>query len=96
MGDKRKKHAPGFKAKVAIDALRERETIREISVRYQVHSTQVSIWKEQLRNGATGIFEHPADKRAQRQDHETALYEQIGRLKMELEWLKKKCADIDS
>jgi len=51
MGDKRKKHAPGFKAKVAIDALRERESIREISTRYQVHATQVSLWKGQLQAG---------------------------------------------
>ena len=59
MGDPRKKHAPGFKAKVALDALRERETIREISVRYGVHSTQVNLWKGQLREGATGLFERP-------------------------------------
>ena len=95
MGDKRKRHAPGFKAKVAIDALRERESIREISTRYQVHATQVSLWKGQLQDGATGIFEHPADKRGLRPDHEVALYEQIGRLKMELEWLKKKLPDLD-
>ena len=68
MGDKRKKHAPGFKAKVAIDALRERESIREISTRYQIHATQVSLWKSQLQDGATGIFEHPADKRGLRPD----------------------------
>jgi transposase len=95
MGDKRKKHAPGFKAKVAIDALRERESIRELSTRYQVHSTQVSLWKSQLQDGATGIFEHPVDKRGVRPDREVALYEQIGRQKMELEWLKKKLPDLD-
>jgi len=95
MGDKRKKHAPGFKAKVAIDAVRERESLREISARYQIHTTQVSLWKTQLLDGATGIFEHPADRRGLRLDHEVALFEQIGRLKMELEWLKKKLPDLD-
>jgi transposase len=95
MADKRKKHAAGFKAKVAIDALRERESIREISTRYQVHATQVSLWKSQLQDGAIGIFEHPADKRGVRPDREVALYEQIGRQKMELEWLKKKLPDLD-
>jgi transposase len=95
MGDKRKKHAPGFKAKVAIDAVRERESLREISARYQIHTTQVSLWKTQLLDGATGIFEHPADRRGLRPDNEVALFEQIGRLKMELEWLKKKLPDLD-
>jgi len=95
MGDKRKKHAPGFKAKVAIDALRERESIRELSTRYGVHSTQVNLWKGQLREGATGIFEHPSGRRGERPDREVELFEQIGRLKMELEWLKKKLPDLD-
>jgi len=95
MGDQRKKHAPGFKAKVAIDALRERESIREISTRYGVHTTQVNLWKAQLREAATGIFEHPAARRNGRPDREVELYEQIGRLKMDLEWLKKKLSGLD-
>ncbi len=49
MSDKRKKHAAGFKAKVALDALRERENVREISTRHGVHSTQVNLWKAQDR-----------------------------------------------
>ena len=95
MSDQRKKHAPGFKAKVAIEALRERESVREISTRYGVHSTQVNQWKGQLRDGATGIFEHPADKRDRRLGQEVELYEQIGRLKIELVWLKKKLSGLD-
>jgi putative transposase len=95
MGDKRKKHAPGFKAKVALDALRERESVREISTRYGVHSTQVNLWKGQLRDGATSIFEHPGDARSGRPNRDVELFEQIGRLKMELEWLKKKLPGLD-
>lgn len=95
MSDKRKKHAPGFKAKVAIEALRERESVREISTRFGVHSTQVNLWKGQLHDGAVAIFEHPSDKRNGRPNPEVELYEQIGRLKMELEWLKKKLPDLD-
>jgi transposase-like protein len=94
MSDKRKKHAAGFKAKVALDALRERESVREISTRHGVHSTQVSLWKTQLRDAAAGIFEHPACKPGKLPDREAELFEQIGRLKMELEWLKKKIPDI--
>jgi len=93
MSDKRKKHAAGFKAKVALDALRERESVREISTRHGVHSTQVNLWKTQLRDAATGIFEHPAPKLGKLHEREAELFEQIGRLKMELEWLKKKLPD---
>jgi len=95
MRDKRKKHAAGFKAKVALDALRERESVREISTRHGVHSTQVNLWKAQLRDSAAVIFEHPSGKRGKLSDREAELFEQIGRLKMELEWLKKKIPDAD-
>lgn len=95
MRDKRKKHAAGFKAKVALDALRERESVREISTRHGVHSTQVNLWKAQLRDSAAGIFEHPSGKRGKLPDREAELFEQIGRLKMELEWLKKKLPGLD-
>ena len=90
MSDKRKKHAAGFKARVALDALREQETVRELSVRFGIHSTQVNLWKTQLREAAAGIFEHPPARHAVETVKEAELFEQIGRLKMELEWLKKK------
>jgi putative transposase len=95
MSDKRKKHAAGFKAKVALDALREQETVRELSVRYGVHSTQVNLWKTQLREAATGVFEHPSSRRGGEAVKDAELFEQIGRLKMELEWLKKKLPGLD-
>ena len=68
MSDKRKKHVAGFKAKVALDALRERETVRELSVRYGVHSSQINNWKTQLRDAATDIFEQPSQKK---ENHES-------------------------
>lgn len=95
MSDKRKKHAAGFKAKVALEALRERESVREISTRHGVHSTQVNLWKAQLRDAAFGIFERPGSKPVKRLERETELFEQIGRLKMELEWLKKKLPETN-
>ena len=94
MSDKRKKHAPGFKAKVALDALRERESVREISTRHGVHSTQVNLWKSQLCEAAAGIFEHPASNTNKKQARDSELFEQIGRLDMELAWLKKKFPEI--
>lgn len=93
MGDKRKKHAAGFKAKIALEALRERESVREISTRHGVHSTQVNLWKAQLRDAAVGIFEHPSEKAAKEPNREAELYEEIGRLKMQMDWLKKKYAE---
>lgn len=95
MSDKRKKHAAGFKAKVALEALRERESVREISTRHGVHSTQVNLWKAQLRDAASGVFERPGSKPDKRLERETELFEQIGRLKMELEWLKKKLPEAN-
>ncbi len=59
MSDKRKKHAPGFKAKVALEALQERQTVREIAIRHGLHPTQVNAWKSQLREAAAGIFSQP-------------------------------------
>ena len=95
MSDKRKKHAAGFKAKVALEALRERESVREISTRHGVHSTQVNLWKTQLRDAASGVFERPGSKSDKKLEREPELFEQIGRLKMELEWLKKKFPETD-
>lgn len=94
MSDKRKKHAAGFKAKVALDALRERETVRELSVRYGVHSSQINNWKTQLRDAANDVFEQPSKKKEDHESKEAELFEQIGRLKMEQEWLKKKFVDF--
>jgi transposase-like protein len=64
--------------------------VRELSVRYGIHSTQVNQWKAQLREAATSVFENPSARRGEEAVKDAELFEQIGRLKMELEWLKKK------
>ena len=94
MPRKRKKHSAGFKSKVALEAVKERKTARELGLEYELHSTQINQWKKQLKDGAAGIFEHPS-KKAEDESRETELYEEIGRLKMQLEWLKKKAALFD-
>ena len=91
MSSKRRSHTAEFKAKVALEALRGELTANEIASRYEVHPTQIAKWKkqamEQIKEGFSG-------KRIRReQDHEALqdnLYNQIGRLKVELDWLKKK------
>lgn len=94
MSDKRKKHAAGFKAKVAIEALQERDSVRELSVRHGIHSTQINMWKTHLKDQAISLFEQPSAKSAKAQNKDAELYEEIGRLKMEINWLKKKHSDI--
>ncbi len=74
----------------------ELKTINEIASAYDVHPTQVKSWKKQLlAEGPTLFGQHIAQQLQQQESRETELYEQIGRLKMELEWLKKKAAQFD-
>jgi transposase-like protein len=85
----RRKFSGEYKARVAVEAIKAQETINQIATRHEVHPHQVAQWKQQLLGQAAAVFEQPArvDKSESVEDE---LYEQIGRLKMELEWLKKK------
>ncbi len=93
MAGKRKQHSAAFKAQVALAALKGDRTINELAGHFGVHPTLIHGWKKQLLAGAEDVFATGA--KADTQDAETQraeLFEQIGRLKMELEWLKKKVA----
>lgn len=92
MVQKRKRHDASFKAKVALDAIRERKTVSELASQYSIHTTQVNDWKRQLLSGAVEVFEGKlgSGRTSHDEGKEAELYEQIGRLKVELEWLKKK------
>ena len=90
MRKQRRRFSAKFKFQVALEALKELKTINEIASAYEVHPTQVKQWKKQLQEGGVDVFDEKADKATQAQtEMEATLYEQIGRLKMELEWLKK-------
>lgn len=89
----RKNYNSEFKAKVALEAVRGRLTINEISKEFGVHPNQISKWKKQFLESLPLIFEN--SKSAQAPENEelvNQLYQQIGRLKVELDWLKKKSA----
>ena len=95
MATKRKVHSPAFRAQVALAAHKGDRTIDELAGHYTVHPTLIHGWKKHLVAGAEGLFAGPAAIQAATADAEARqaeLFEQIGRLKMELEWIKKKAA----
>lgn len=93
MAGKRKKHSSTFKAKVALEAIKGRHTVRELASRYEIHPTLINNWKRQLLEEASEVFEHGRPPQNAGQGiKEGELYEEIGRLKVQLDWLKKKAA----
>jgi len=91
---KRRRIEAGVKAKVALAAVRGDRTTSQLVSVFGVHTTQVGQWKKRLLEGATELFSDGRRRDAQEQDALVAeLYEQIGRLQMELGWLKKKLPD---
>lgn len=90
-GSKRKNFSGQYKAKVALEALRGVKTVNEIAQEFGVHPTQVGLWKKELQEQAAGIFDGKRGPKAVDQSiRPERLYSEIGRLKMELDWLKKK------
>jgi len=95
MAGTRKTHSAAFKAQVAMAALKGDKTINELAGQHGVHPTLIHSWKKQLVGGAEDIFSNGS--KAPATDHEglqAQLYEQIGRLQMELGWAKKKSAGL--
>ena len=87
----RKNHTPAFKARVALAALKGEKTLSELASQFEVHPTQIRQWKRHLQQQATDLFSRPPtpDQRSQAA-LQAELYQQIGQLKVELDWVKKK------
>ncbi len=93
---KRKTFTTEFKAKVAIEAVKSQRTVNELAAEFEIHPSQINGWKKQLLEGAKDTFSR--GKKVREQDHEAEkdrLYSQIGRLKVELDWLKKKTGQLN-
>ena len=83
-----------FKARVALEAVKQQKMVSELAREHQVHPVQISQWKKQLLDGLEGLFEPgSAGRRPDPDKLQAELYEQIGRLQMELAWVKKKLGD---
>jgi len=97
MSKRRKVHSAEFKAKVALAALKELKTASELANQFKLHPTQIHQWKRVAQEGLPELFERGACKRQsdETQAKEDQLYQEIGKLKMELEWLKKKSVGLE-
>jgi len=95
MTRKRRVFGGSFKAKVALAAMRGDKTTAQLALEFAVHASQLAAWKQQLLNSAAELFEDGRQQgREESAANEQQLFEQIGRLKMEVEWLKKKSAQL--
>lgn len=92
----RRNFSADFKAKVAIEALREQQTLSELATKHELHANQITDWKKQLLSGSPGVFEKgkgavtPAGEDTEKDE----LYKAVGQLKMENDWLKKKSGQV--
>jgi transposase len=86
---KRKQYSPEFKAKVALAALRNEESIPELAARFEIHPTMIGNWKRELIEGAAELFDKGQKTKKQHNTTVDELYRQIGQLKVEKDFLSK-------
>lgn len=93
---KRKKYSKAFKARVALAAIKGQKTANELASEYEVHVSQINTWKKQALDALPEVFgqgqQREADEREAERDR---LYQQIGKLQVEVDWLKKKTGHLE-
>ncbi|GCF12056.1 transposase [Dictyobacter arantiisoli] len=95
MAGPRKRYSSDLKAKIALEAIRGNKTANEIAAEYGVHPTQIAQWKKQALDGLPAVFSTRSPSQEKSEEDLTAtLYQQIGQLKVELDWLKKKSGQL--
>jgi len=91
-----KKYSKELKAQIVLDAIKGQKTIAELASEYGVHANQISIWKKQLLDAASAAFSNGKDKDAEKKEVERDhLYQKVGQLQIEVDWLKKRPAIWD-
>lgn len=90
MGNKRKNYSKELKARIALDAIKGEKTLSELSTEYGVHPNQIRQWKKKLLDNSSEIFSRGKERdQANNEAEKDRLYQQIGKLQVEVEWLKK-------
>ena len=93
---KRKRYSKEFKARVALEAIKGQKTAAELASEYEVHVSQINIWKKQALEALPEVFcRSQAREAEQREVERDRLYQQIGKLQVEVDWLKKKTGYLD-
>jgi transposase-like protein len=96
MMTQRQQYSADFKARVALEALKGYKTVNALASTYSVHPTQITKWKKHLQSELPQIVSTRRQKREhEHEDLQAQLYQQIGQLKVELDWLKKKSGLIN-
>lgn len=95
MATKRKRYSAEFKAKAALEAIRGVQTLSELGARFKVHPMQIAQWKRTAVEQLAEVFQKGRPRAGDGEVEREALFEQIGRLKVELDWIKKKAGLLD-
>ncbi len=96
MSKKRRQHSPELKVRVGLEALKGIEPIHAIAAKYQVHPVQVTQWKKEMLERLPEVFARKAPASVvESEEREARLYQKIGQLEVELDWLKKKSAELN-
>ena len=91
MGTVRRRHSSEFKARVALEAVKGQKTLNELATEFGVHPVQIAHWKRQLVEASPAAFEGGGSRKERGQEQLIEqLYQQIGQLKVEVDWLRKK------